>query len=82
MPAPSTMRAPRERSSPPRAMKRAMRSSFVGSGIFSASAIDISELCALCWSPNSHCAANSVMPAGRSGGPPRGAGDAGAAGAS
>ena len=48
LPAPSTMRAPRERSSPPRAMKRATRSSFVGSGNFSASAIDNSELCALC----------------------------------
>ena len=36
VPAPSTMRAPRERSRPPRAMKRATRCSLVGSGIFSA----------------------------------------------
>lgn len=41
LPAPSTIRAPRERSSPPRAKKRASRCSRVGSGSFSASAIDI-----------------------------------------
>jgi hypothetical protein len=78
-PAPSTIRAPRERSSPPRAMKRATRSSLVGSPSFSASAIDISELWASPWSPNSHWAAKSLIPRGRSRGPERGAGDAGAA---
>jgi len=61
VPAPSTMRAPRERSRPPRAMKRATRCSFDGSGIFSAWAIETRSELAACWSPNIHCAAKSLM---------------------
>ncbi|MDA0166658.1 hypothetical protein OM076_40730 [Solirubrobacter ginsenosidimutans] len=81
VPAPSTMRAPRERSSPPRAMKRASFCSFDGSGIFSACAIETRSEPAELGLPNIHSAAKSLMSGGAQSGrwkPPASAG-AGAA---
>jgi hypothetical protein len=86
VPAPSTIRAPRERSSPPRARNRCSFCSFDGSGSFSAWAIDSSCELADCWSPNIHWAAKSVMSGGAQSGrvkptaPAVGAGASGAAG--
>ena len=84
LPEPSTMRAPRERSRPPRARKRASFCCLDGSGSFSAAAIDTSCWLADCGSPNIHCAAKSVMSGGAQDGrskPPPPAGASAAVGA-